>query len=397
MAHERDGALAKVIYLDNCATTPLDPIAARELTRVAAECFGNPSSIHAVGRCAARELDAARGALAETVGAKPSEIVFTSSGTEANNFVIASVVHAAVSRGERVHIVTSAVEHASVLKRLEYEIREHGDRVEVTYVGVDSVGRVRLDELRRAIRDETRLISILHCNNETGTLQDLHALSALRLAYPQVLLHLDIVQSYTKVPFDVRIYPADFLTVSGHKVYGPKGIGFVYVRQGTPVEPLLVGGAQERFRRGGTENVPAAAAFAAAVRSIPPHTELAARYAHFERTFFAKLDEEGCEYRLNGPADHERRLPGIFNISFRGIANKEDLLVACDLEGVMVSSTSACHSGVVSDSHVLAAMGVPETERRGAIRVAFNKFHREEDVAEAARLIARCAKRVAVR
>ncbi len=384
-----------MIYLDNCATTPLDPFAARELSRVATECFGNPSSIHSVGRCAARELEAARAAVAETLGAKPSEIVFTSSGTEANNFVIASVAHAAVGRGQRVHIVTSAVEHASVLKRLEYETREHGQWVEVTYVGVDSVGRLRLDELRRAIREDTRLVSIIHCNNETGVLQDLEALAALRLAHSGLLLHLDIVQSFTKVPLDVRLYPADFLTVSAHKVYGPKGIGFVYVREGTPVEPLLVGGAQERFRRGGTENVPAAAAFAAAVRSIPPCAELAKRYADFERIFFRVLDEEGCAYHLNGPADHERRLAGVFNISFPGIANKEDLLVACDLSGVMVSSTSACHSGVVSDSHVLAAMGVPQELRRGAIRVAFNKFHREEDIEQAARLIARCAKQVA--
>ncbi len=384
-----------MIYLDNCATTPMDPTATQELARVAAECFGNPSSIHAIGRCAARELDNARSFLASTIGAQPQEIVFTSSGTEANNFVLAAVIHASLRRGQRVHIVTSAVEHASVLKRLEYELAEHPGQVEVTYVGVDSVGRVRMDELRRAIREETRLVSLLHCNNETGTLQDLEALAALRLAHPHVLLHLDVVQSYTKMPFDVRLLPVDYLTASAHKVYGPKGMGFVYVRSGAPAEPLLVGGAQERFRRGGTENVAAAAAFAAAVRSIPPHQELTQRYAHFERLFFQILDEEGVRYRLNGPADHARRLAGIFNLSFFGVPNKEDLLVACDLEGLMISSTSACHSGVVRDSHVLAAMGVPEAERRGAVRVAFNKFHREEDVVSAARILARCARRVA--
>jgi cysteine desulfurase len=384
-----------MIYLDNCATTPMDPAAARELVRVAAECFGNPSSIHAVGRCAARELDAARTFLAGTIGARPQDIVFVSSGTEANNFVIASVVHSASQQRRRVHIVTSAIEHPSVLKRLEAELHEHPELLEVTYVGVDSVGRIRMDELRRAIRDDTRLVSIIHCNNETGTLQDLDALAALRLAYPQVLLHLDIVQSYTKVPFDVRLLPADYLTVSAHKVYGPKGIGFVWVRPGAPAEPLLVGGAQERFRRGGTENVPAAVAFAAAVRSIPPHHELALRYAHFERVFFCVLDEERVDYTLNGPADHARRLPGVFNVSFHGVANKEDLLVACDLEELMVSSTSACHSGVVSDSHVLAAMGVPEADRRGAVRIAFNKFHTEDEIERAARVLARCARRVA--
>lgn len=372
----------------------MDPEACRELARVAAECFGNPSSIHTAGRCAARELEAAREFLAQTLGARPQEIVFTSSGTEANNFVIASVVHAAAQEGRHIHLITSAVEHPSILKRLEYELREHPHLLEVTPIGVDRVGRLRLDELRRSIRDDTRLISLLLCNNETGTLQDLEAIAAIRLAHPHVLLHLDIVQSYGKLPLDVRTLLADFLTVSGHKIYGPKGIGFAYVREGVPVEPLVVGGAQERFRRGGTENVPAVAAFAAAVRSLPPVETILARYIEFERLFFRVLDEEGVEYVLNGPADHARRLPGIFNVSFRGVANKEDLLVACDLEGLMVSSTSACHSGVVKDSHVLAAMGVPEPERRGAVRIAFNKFHTEADIERGARILARCAKRV---
>ncbi|MCX7626345.1 MAG: cysteine desulfurase [Candidatus Sumerlaeaceae bacterium] len=384
-----------MIYFDNCATTPMDPEACRELARVSAECFGNPSSIHTAGRCAARELDVARQFLAETIGARPQELVFTSSGTEANNFIIASVVHAAARDERRVHIITSAVEHPSVLKRLEFELREHPHLLEVTFVGVDSVGRLRLDELRRAIRDETRLISLLFCNNETGTLQDLDALAAMRLAHPHVLLHLDIVQSYGKLPLDVRTVPVDFLTVSGHKIYGPKGIGFAYVRDGIAVEPLVVGGAQERFRRGGTENVAAAAAFAAAVRSLPPAAQLLARYCALERLFFNVLDEERVEYILNGPADYSRRLPGIFNVSFRGVANKEDLLIACDLEGLMVSSTSACRSGVVKDSHVLAAMGVPELARRGALRIAFNKFHTETDIERGARILAQCAKRVA--
>lgn len=386
-----------MIYFDNCATTPMDPAACRELARVGAECFGNPSSIHSVGRCAARELEAARRLLAETIGARPAEIVFTSSGTEANNFVLAAVIRHFAPTMPRLHIVTSAVEHPSILKRLEYEVQHAPGRLEVTYVGVDRVGRVCLDEVRRAIREETRLVSILHCNNETGTLQDLEALAAVRLAYPRVLLHADIVQSFTKFPVDVRLLPVDFLTASAHKVYGPKGIGFVYVREGVVVEPLVVGGAQERYRRGGTENVAGAAAFAAAVRSIPPHDELLQRYRAFERIFFEVLEHEGVEYRLNGPSDYVRRLPGIFNLSFPGIANKEDLLVACDLEGLMVSSTSACHSGVVNDSHVLAAMGLSEQERRGALRIAFNKFHTDDDIERGARLLSRCVKRVARR
>jgi len=386
--------MQEIIYLDNCATTPIDPSASAELARVSAECFANPSSIHAAGRCAARELEAARTSLGQTIGAKPSEIVFTSSGTEANNLVIASVVQECALSNRRVHIVTSAIEHASILKRLEYELRLRPQCLEVTYVSVDHAGRVRMDELRKAVRDDTRLVSIIHCNNETGTLQDVEALSALRLANPHILLHLDIVQSYTKVSFDVRTQPVDFLSVSAHKVYGPKGIGFLYVREGTRVEPLLIGGAQERFRRAGTENVPAAAAFAAAVQSIPSPDDLTARYRRFEQIFFTVIDSYGIQYQINGPTDYQRRLPGIFNISFHGIANKEDLLIACDLAGLMISSTSACHSGVVSDSHVLKAMGIPEKARRGAVRIAFNKYHTEETIEKAAHILASCVKRV---
>ncbi|AXA37251.1 Cysteine desulfurase [Candidatus Sumerlaea chitinivorans] len=384
---------ASMIYFDNCATTPVDPMAAAELARVATECFGNPSSIHSAGRCAAEVLQQARDTLAQSLHASSREIILTSSGTEANNFVIRSVVEHFAPYG-RVHIVTSQIEHPSIYKRLEYEAQRRPGQVEVTFVGVDSFGRLRIDELRAAIREDTRLLTVIHCNNETGVLQDLHTLSALRLAFPRLLLHLDIVQSYTKFLFDVRTLPVDFLTVSGHKVYAPKGIGFVYVREGTPVEPLIVGGAQEFYRRAGTENVPAAAALARAVQLAPPHSELLERFRRFERLFFDALQNEGVDFHLNGPSDYERRMPGIFNLAFERIPNKEDLLIGCDLEGLMISSTSACHSGVVADSRVLKAMGVPEALRRGAVRIAFNKYHTEHDVVRGAEILARCVKRI---
>ncbi|MCX7718863.1 MAG: cysteine desulfurase [Candidatus Sumerlaeaceae bacterium] len=383
------------IYLDNCATTPLDPSVAEVMARVACECFGNPSSIHTEGRRAAKVLAAARACVAERLGARPSEIVFASSGTEANNFVVSAVVRRHLRLREPVHIVTSATEHASVQNRLAWEVREHPEAVEVTTVGVDALGRLRLDELRAAMRPETRLLTILHCNNETGTVQDLDALFALKHAHPRVLLHLDVVQSFLKQPFDVRTMPVDFLTVSGHKLHGPKGIGFVYVRDGVECEPLLVGGAQEKYRRAGTEDVAAAAGLQRAIEAMPDPSVLREHCLALERAFLAELDAAGARYEINGPADHTRRMPGILNLSFAGVRNKEDLLVACDLEGLMLSSASACHSGVVAESHVLRAMGLAPERLAGAVRVGFSRMLTGDDARRGARILAACARRAA--
>jgi cysteine desulfurase len=383
-----------MIYLDNCATTPLAPEAAEAMRRVQLECFGNPSSIHGAGRRAARELTEARAALAASIGARAGEIVLTSGGTEANNLAIGSAIHRAARQG-RVHVVTTRTEHASVAKRLEYEIRERGEALRVTWLPVDSVGRIDPQELNASILPETRLITILHCNNETGVMQDLEALAAVRLKNPQVLLHLDIVQSYLKHAFNVHTLPVDFLSTSAHKVHGPKGAGFLYVRDGVEIEPQIIGGAQEKFRRAGTENVAGAAGFAAAVRSAPPVDELHERLASLEGTFLATLRAEGVAFSLNGPVDHNRRAPGTFNLSFDAVRNKEDLQIACDLQDVMVSSTSACHSGVVAESHVLRAMGRSPRACAGSLRICFNRYQAEAEATDAARILARCATRLA--
>lgn len=382
-----------MIYLDNCATTPLDPAAAECMARASKECFGNPSSIHAEGRKAAKVLSDSRARLAESIHAQPKEIVLVSSGTEANNLVIASVVQRYAREG-LVHIVTSTTEHASVTNRLDWEVRQNPPGVEVTYVGVDSQGRLRRDELRAAIRPETRLLTLLHCNNETGVLQDLDAIAAIKHAFPSLLLHLDIVQSYMKMCFDVRTLPADFLTVSSHKICGPKGMGFVYVRDGVDVEPLIVGGAQEKYRRAGTENVVAAAGFACAVEMTPSCAELGFRFLRFERAFLTTLEQEGASFLLNGPENHVQRMPGLFSLSFPGVRSKEDLQIACDLEGVMLSSTSACHSGVLVESHVLKAMGLAPERLVDSVRVCFNKFLSDDEIRTAAKILARVAKRL---
>ena len=382
-----------MIYLDNCATTMLAPQAAADMARVANECFGNPGSIHTAGQCAARELMNARELIAGSIHARPSELVLTSSGSEANNLVVGGTIRRCLRTGA-VHVITTTTEHASVAKLLEYELMLHPEDLAVTWLGVNSEGKIDLRELENAVRDETRLVTILHCNNETGALQDIDAIAAFRLRHPGVLLHLDVVQSYLKVPLDVRTQPVDFLTASAHKVHGPKGAGFAYLCDGVEVEPVIIGGAQEKFRRAGTENVIAAAGFAAAVSSAPEPEILRQHLATLEKRFLETLEAEKVGFQLNGSAQQAHRMMGTFNLSFDGIRNKEDLQIACDLEGLMVSSTAACHAGVVEDSHVLSAMGVTPEHRAGALRICFSRMNTLAEAQEGARILARCVRSV---
>lgn len=383
-----------MIYLDNCATTQPDPAVLETMNRTAQECFGNPSSIHTVGQKAAATLTQARRIVADSLHATPNEIVFTSSGTEANNLVLSSVIRRCARVQRQCHIVATAVEHASIRERLRYE-QQDNPALDVTYVPPDNEGRLDFEQFAKWVRFDTDLITILHCNNETGVLQDLAAIKELKFRFPRALLHLDIIQSYLKIPFDVRELPVDFLTISAHKVYGPKGAGAVFVRNGVELDPLIVGGAQEKFRRAGTENVAAVAGFAEAVKRFPPPGELIQRYAGFEKIFFEKLNGSGAGFVINGPRESgERRIPGTFNISFPGVRNKEDLQIGCDLEGVMVSSTSACHSGVVTESHVLKAMEVPAERTVSALRICFSKYLSADDVQQAAQTIGQVAKRL---
>lgn len=383
-----------MIYLDNCASTRPLPAAVEAMTRVARDSFGNPSSIHAAGRKAAAELARAREVVAAGIHARASEIVFASSGTEANNLVVGGVVARALRDGP-VRVVTTAVEHASVRTRLAWEARRSGGAVEVAEVPVDAEGRLVEDALLEALATPAHLLTVLHCNNETGVLQDLDLLRRMRLAHPRLLLHLDIVQSHTKTEWDVRGLPADFLTASAHKVHGPRGAAFVFVRDGVETDPLLVGGAQEKFRRAGTEDVAALAGYAAALESAPPPADCRAHAAALEAAFLSGLEDDGVAHTVNGPRGHDRRMPGIVNLSFPGVANKEDLQIGCDLEGVCLSSTSACHSGVVADSHVLAAMGVPDRLRAGAVRIGLGRLTTMEDAMHGARVLARVARRLA--
>jgi cysteine desulfurase len=382
-----------MIYLDNCATTPLDPAAADAMHRVNLEIHGNPGSIHSEGRRAAKVLADSRRILAESIGAQPQEIVLTSSGTEANNLAIAGVVNRFRKDGP-VHIITSTTEHASVRSRLAFEQRLHGSSVEVTEVPVDAQGLLDFELLHAAVRPHTRLVTLLHCNNETGALQSIDEIAAIKLRHPAILLHLDIVQSYLKTDFDVRTLAVDFLTTAAHKVHGPKGIGFLYVRSGVEIEPVMVGGGQEKFRRAGTENVAAAAGFAAAVQNFPDTAALHDHLLELEKAFLNELCSRSIVFQLNGPGHNLRRMAGIFNISLPGTTSKEDLQIALDLEGVQVSSTSACHSGIVTDSHVLKAMGLAENRRACAIRIGLNRMLKANEVVIAARKLASVLERI---
>lgn len=386
----------KRYYLDNCATTPLSAEAAEAMVSAMRDVGGNPSSIHHEGRLAARLLADSRRVIADSLGARPAEIVFTGSGTEANNLAIRGVISRAIRETGRARVITSRVEHASVQTPLEWEKRVHGDSLDVISIGVDSEGLLKLDELDSALAGgEISLVTLLLVNNETGVIQDLDQLKQRKLKYPMVPWHLDAVQAYTKLPLDMHLLPFDLVTLAAHKIHGPKGIGALYLRGGTEVDPLIVGGAQEKYRRAGTENTVAAAGFAAAVKAAPSAEELHTHLAALEAIFLQELDTSHIDYQINGPdGNHTRRLPGFLNLTFPGIASREDLQIALDLDGVSLSSTSACHSGVVEESHVLRAMGLSGDALSGAIRLQFDYSHSLDDARACARIISTVVSRI---
>ena len=387
------------IYLDNCATTPVAPEVADVMDQVTRQNFGNPSSIHTAGRRAAQVLSSARAVVAESLGTRPDEIIFTSSGTEANNLAIAGTLQSRAltcGKSRPLRVISTNVQHASVSNRLLFEQRIRGDgELQVTAIPIDTQGQIDKTELFSAAELGADLATFLYVNNETGIIQNLDVLKELKLRFPALPVHLDIVQAYGKILWDSRTLPFDMATVCAHKIHGPKGAGALFVRNGYPIEPLFVGGGQEKFRRPGTEDVAAIAGFAKAVELMPPPETTHAYFTRLEQIFFDTLQNEKIPYTLNGPKQPgDERLAGFFNLSFPGCTNKEDLQIALDLEGVCVSSTSACHSGVVADSHVLKAMGIDESIRNGSIRILFNRYQSPETAAEAARRIAKVVRRI---
>lgn len=366
------------VYLDNSATTPVDPRVAAAMTGAVVEIFGNASSVHSFGQQARAAIDRARREVAALVGAKQNEIVFTSGGTEANNLAIRGLCEASEAHGR--HIITSAIEHPSVAG-VCFEMEKRG--WEVTRLPVYDNGIVRLEDLIEALRSDTVLITIMLANNEIGTIQPISQIGSLvrekrTAGQRHPWLHTDAVQAAGRVPLNVAELGCDLLTMSGHKLYAPKGIGALYVRRGVRLHGQNIGGHQERERRAGTENVPGIVAFGEAAKLA--REELEQRSAHdraLRDRFEAEVRNRINDVVFNG--DREQRLGHLSNISFRFIEG-EGLLINLDLAGVAVSTGSACSSGTLEPSPVIRALGLNDELARGSIRFSFGKDNTGADV-----------------
>lgn len=371
------------VYLDNSATTPIDPAVVEAMLPYLMAKFGNASSIHFYGQEARAALDKARHQVAALINARPSEIVFTSGGTEANNLAIRGLLEArrkAKDEGvSKFHIISSAIEHSAV-QNVCQDLEKQG--VTVTYLPVYENGIVRIDDVKSAVTDETILISIMAANNEIGTLQPIAEIGKfvrdLKSEGKKIWFHTDAVQAAGKLPLDVEAIGCDLLSISAHKIYAPKGTGALYVRRGVRLHPQNLGGHQERERRGGTESVPNIVAFGAACEIAQNELEESAvELQQMRDSFESKVGELISDVVFNG--DPENRLPNISNISFRSIEG-EGLLINLDMQGIAVSTGSACSSGSIEPSPVIRALGHEDELARGAIRFSFGRFNTTKDI-----------------
>jgi len=361
------------IYFDHNATTPLHPAVLEAMTQALADDFGNASSVHAFGQKAKAALDLARGRLASLVGAEPSDLVWTAGGTEADNFAVRGIAEALESRGRR-HLVASAIEHEAVLNTCKHLARRGWT---LTLVAPDQRGVVNPDALRQAVTAQTALVSVMHANNEIGTLQPVAELADVAHQVGAVF-HTDAVQTVGKVAVDVGALAVDLLSLSGHKFGGPKGTGALWIKRGTRIAPLLTGGRHERNRRAGTENVPALVGLG--VAAVQAQLELDTHRRDVGR--LRDRLEAGILQRVAGTVvngDPGRRVYNTTNISFERV-EAESLLIALDLDGIAVSTGSACSSGTLEPSHVLRAMRLPPSRTQGALRFSLGPTNTEEEV-----------------
>jgi cysteine desulfurase len=361
------------VYFDYNATTPLGPEVTEAVVRATREVFGNASSIHHFGQQAKAAMDDARTAVATLLNADPSEVVFTSGGTESDNFAIRGAADALEPTGRR-HLIASAVEHEAVLNTLK-SLARRGWRT--TLLPVDHTGIVSADRLREAMTEDTAVVSVMHANNEIGTIQPIAALAAIAHEHG-ALMHTDAVQSVGKIPVDVRTLGVDLLSLSAHKFNGPKGAGVLWIKRGTRMQPIVTGGKHERNRRAGTENVPAIAGLGVAARLAGGKLSgEAARVGALRDRLEAGILHGVPGTAVNGAAD--QRVPNTTNISFERV-EAESLLIALDLEGIAVSTGSACSSGTLEPSHVLRAMGLPTHRTQNSLRFSLGMFSTEEEV-----------------
>jgi len=371
--------LMKTIYLDNGATTKVDPKVLEKMSVYYTEKYGNASSLHHKGQEAKMGLEEARESIAKSINAKPSEIIFTSGGSESNNLAIKGV---AFSKNNRVHLITSQIEHHSVERTFE-ELKKQG--YETSFIKVDKEGFVDLTQLENEIKENTVLVSIIHGNNEIGTIQDIESIGKI-CKKKKVLFHIDAVQSFTKVPIDVKKINVDLISLNAHKIHGPKGVGALYVRDGVKLKKIIDGGDQEYRLRSGTENVPGIIGFAEAVKLANNSSNIKHMTKLRNKLIDGLLSLE--DVRLNGPSIDEskklfgkddKRLCNNINISFKYVEG-ESIGGYMDAKGICSSTGSACSSKSLKPSHVLTAIGLTPEEAHGSIRLSLGRFNTEEEI-----------------
>ena len=357
--------MEKMIYLDNAATTKTRPEVVEAMLPYFTEFYGNPSSVYTFSAKSKEAVTKAREIIADSLGVKSNEIYFTAGGSEADNWALVAAAEAYEAKGK--HIITSKIEHHAILHTCEY-LEKRG--YEVTYLDVDENGVVKLDELKKAIRPDTILISIMFANNEIGTIEPIKEIGAIAKEHG-ILFHTDAVQAYGHVPISADEYNIDMLSASGHKINGPKGIGFLYIRKGVKIRSFIHGGAQERRRRAGTENVPGIVGFGKAVQlAMDEMEERTKKEVEMREYLMEKVLREVPFTRING--SRTSRLPNNINFAFQFIEG-ESLLIMLDMDGICGSSGSACTSGSLDPSHVLLAIGLPHEIAHGSLRLTLNE------------------------
>ena len=364
--------MSKVIYLDHAATTPTKPEVVKEMLPYFTESFGNPSAIYGFASKNKAKISEVRASIGKTLGTSADNIYFTAGGSEADNWALVATAEAYGQKGK--HIITTKIEHHAILHTAEY-LEQRG--FEITYLDVDEDGLVRLEDLKKAIRPDTILISIMFANYEIGTIQPVKEIGALAKE-KGILFHTDAVQAYGQIPIDVEELNIDMLSASGHKLYGPKGIGFLYIRKGVKIRSFIHGGAQERKRRAGTENVPGIIGLGKAAEiAFATMDERIEKESTLRDYMISRIMEEIPYVKLNG--HKTKRLPNNVNVSFQFVEG-ESLLIMLDMKGICASSGSACTSGSLDPSHVLLAIGLPHEIAHGSLRLTLGDETTKEDV-----------------